>query len=459
MFTKLIGDKAFYKRVFALAIPIMVQNGITNFVNMLDNIMVGRLSSAEMAGVTISNQLIFVFNICIFGALAGAGIFGTQFFGKGDTKGVRFTFRFKLIICLLFTLFGIGVLYFGGDGLINMYLKGEGSAEDISAAFTHAKDYLNIMLIGFIPYALAQCFGSTLRESDQPLLPMTAGIVAVCVNLTFNYILIFGHFGAPRLGVNGAAIATVLSRYVEFFVIAIWTYLKKDRNPFIIGAFKSLYVPLSLVGNIAKKGLPLLLNEALWSMGMAFLTQCYSVRGIDVVSASSISQTFFNLFGVCFLAIGVAVGIILGQMLGAGETEEAVDTSYKLIAFSVIVSIVTGALYAVAAEFIPLFYNVNDNVRSIATALMQITALVFPLDAFAHATYFTLRSGGKSFITFIFDSGFVWLISVPTAFVLTRFTGMPILPVFAICNGLNILKCIAGFIFVKSRVWVRNIVS
>lgn len=459
MFKKLIGDRAFYKRVFALAIPIMVQNGITNFVNMLDNIMVGRLSSVEMAGVTISNQLIFVFNLCIFGALAGAGIFGTQFFGKGDTEGVRFTFRFKIIICLVLTAIGIGALFFGGGGLISLYLEGEGSATDISAAFTHAKSYLNIMLIGLLPYTLSQCFGSTLRESDQPLLPMTAGIVAVFVNLVLNYILIFGHFGAPRLGVSGAAIATVISRYAELLVIALWTVKRKDKNPFIVGAFRSLYVPLALVVQIAKKGLPLMLNEALWSTGMAFLTQCYSRRGIDVVSASSISQTFFNLFGVCFMAIGVAVGIILGQMLGAGETEEAVSTSYKLIAFSVAVSIVTGVVYAIAAEFIPLFYNVNDNVRHIATALMQITALIFPLDAFAHASYFTLRSGGKSFITFIFDSGFVWVISVPVAFILSRFTSMPILPMFAICNGLNILKCLAGYFFVKSKIWVKNIVS
>ena len=459
MFKKLIGDRQFYKKVFALAIPIMIQNGITNFVNMLDNIMVGRLSSVEMAGVTISNQLIFVFNICIFGALAGAGIFGTQFFGKKDSEGVRFTFRFKIIFALILTILGVLVLYFCGDSLINLYLKGEGSAEDISAAFKYSKDYLNIMLIGFLPFALSQCFGSTLRESDQPVIPMVAGIIAVLVNLTFNYILIFGHLGAPRLGVCGAAIATVMSRYVELIIVAVWTVIKKANNPFIIGAFRSLYVPFHLVREIFKKGLPLLLNEALWSTGMAILNQCYSQRGIDVVSATSISQTFFNLFGVCFLAIGVEVGIILGQMLGAGKTQEALDTSYKLIAFSVLVSIITGALYAIAAEFIPSFYNVSDNVRHIATALMQITALVFPLDAFAHASYFTLRSGGKSFITFIFDSGFAWLISVPSAFILTRFTSLSILPIFAICNGLNILKCVAGFLFVKSGIWVKNIVN
>lgn len=459
MFKKLIGDKAFYKKVFALAIPIMIQNGITNFVNMLDNIMVGRLSSVEMAGVTIANQLIFVFNLCIFGALAGAGIFGTQFFGKKDSDGVRFTFRFKIILALILTALGVCVLYFGGGGLINLYLKGEGSADDIANAFTYSKDYLNIMLIGFLPFALSQCFGSTLRESDQPVIPMVAGIIAVIVNLTGNYILIFGHLGAPRLGVCGAAIATVASRYVELIIVAIWTVAKKAQNPFVVGAFRSLYVPFDLVGKIIKKGLPLLLNEALWSMGMATLTQCYSERGIDVVSASSISQTFFNLFGVCFLAIGVAVGIILGQMLGAGKTEEALDASYKLIAFSVLVGIITGALYALAAAFIPSFYNVNENVRHIATVLMQISALVFPLDAFAHASYFTLRSGGKAFITFIFDSGFVWVISVPVAFILSRYTTLPILPIFAICNGLNVIKCIAGFIFVKSGIWVKNIVN
>lgn len=459
MFKKLIGNKEFYKQVLALTIPIMIQNGITNFVNMLDNVMVGRVGTLEMTGVAVSNQLIFVFNLCIFGAISGAGIFGAQFHGKGDNEGVRHTFRFKIIFCLILCLLGILIFYFGEDTLINLYLKGEGSAEDIAASLSFAKKYLHIMLIGLIPYALAQCYSSTLRETGKAVLPMTAGVIAVFVNLILNYILIFGKFGFRPLGVNGAAIATVISRFVELGIVAIWTRKNCNENLFIIGAFRSLRVPISLVKRIAAKGFPLMLNETMWAAGMACLNQCYSVRGLSVVAANNICQTFFNVFSVAFMSVGVAIGIILGQILGTGDGEKAKDYSRKLITFSVFVSVVIGIIYVFAAEFIPLIYNTEKDIMQLATRLMQISAIAMPLDAFAHASYFTLRSGGKATVTMIFDSGFMWVIAVPAAFIMSRLTSLPILPLFAISQALNFIKDILGYYLVKKGTWIKNIVS
>ncbi len=440
-------------------IPIMIQNGITNFVNMLDNVMVGRVGTLQMTGVAVTNQLIFVFNLCIFGAISGAGIFGAQFFGKGDDKGVRYTFRFKIIFCSILCVLGILIFLFGGNELIGLYLKGEGSVEDIAKSLGYARSYMLIMLIGLIPYTLAQCYSSTLRETGQSFMPMLAGVFAVAVNLSLNYVLIFGKFGAPRLGVNGAAIATVISRFAELAVVAVWTRIKADENRFIIGAFKSLYIPARLVGEISKKGFPLMLNETLWAAGMAALSQCYSVRGLNVVAANNICQTFFNVFSVAFMSVGVAIGIILGQMLGAGETDKAKDTCYKLIVFSIVISAAVSFVYIFAAEFIPLIYNTDSSVRLLATRLMQISALSMPLDAFANASYFTLRSGGKATVTFVFDSGFMWVVSVPVAFLLSRFTNIPILPLFAIVQSLYIIKDIIGFYFVRKGVWIKNIIS
>ncbi len=459
IFKKFIGDRAFYRTVFALALPIMIQNGITNFVNMLDNIMVGKVGTVQMTGVAVTNQLFFVFNLCIFGAISGAGIFGAQFFGNGDIKGVRYTFRFKILFCALLCLIGILLFVFGGNQLIGLYLKGEGSAEAVSASLKYAREYMLIMLIGIVPYALAQCYSSTLRENGQAVLPMIAGIVAVLVNLFFNYGFIFGNLGMPCLGVNGAAIATVISRFVELAIVVFWTNITKNQNMFIVGAFRSFYIPWQLVKRISVKGLPLMLNETFWAAGMAMLSQCYSVRGLDVVAANNISQTFFNVFSVAFMAVGVSIGIILGQLLGAGETEKAKETSVKLIAFSVFVSVVVSAAYVLAAEFIPQAYNTEDNVKELATRLMQITAIAMPLDAFANASYFTLRSGGKAGITFAFDSGFMWVIAVPTAFILSRFTSLPILPLYAVCQSLNFIKDILGFYFVKKGDWIRNIIA
>lgn len=459
MIKKLIGTKDFYKRVIALTMPIMVQNLITNFVNMLDNVMIGKVGTTQMMGVAISNQLILVFNLCLFGAISGAGIFGAQFFGKKDHEGVRYTFRFKLVVCFAITAIGCGLFFLLGENLINLYLQGEGNAEDAAASLKFGYDYLLIMMAGFIPYAATQCLSSTLREADKPAPPMVAGIIAVIVNLILNYILIFGHFGAPKLGVNGAAIATVISRFAELIIISGWSFAHRSEIPFIKGAFRSLYIPGSLAKQIMLKGMPLMLNETLWSSGMAMLSQCYSVKGLEVVAANNICQTFWNVFSVGFLSLGVAIGIILGQMLGAGENEKAKDSSRKLIAFSFVLSALIAVLFALFSGVIPLTYKTTPEIRSLATRLMLIAAVAMPFDAFANASYFTLRSGGKVLVTFLFDSVFVWGISVPTAFVLSRYTGLGILLLFAIVQSLNIVKCIIGYIFVKKGTWIKNIIS
>lgn len=200
MLNKFFGTKQFYKHLILLTVPIMIQNGITNFVNMLDNIMVGQVGTVQMTGVAVSNQLIFVFNLCVFGALAGAGIFGAQFYGKGDHKGLRDTFRFKLIFCVGITLLCIGIFLVFGEDLIGFYLKGEGNPKDAALSLLYAKRYLYIMLIGMVPYTVAQCYSSTLRETGQTVIPMVAGVSAVVVNLSLNYVLIFGKLGAPKLG-------------------------------------------------------------------------------------------------------------------------------------------------------------------------------------------------------------------------------------------------------------------
>lgn len=459
MLKKFIGTKDFYKRVFALMLPIMIQNGITNFVNMLDNVMVGRIGTVEMTGVAISNQLIFVFNLCLFGALSGAGIFSAQFYGNKDNEGVRNTFRFKLIFCTFLTALGAAIFIFFGKNLINLYLQGEGDVEDAAASLNFALRYIKIMMIGFLPYALSQCYSSTMREIERPVLPMVAGVSAVAVNFVLNYILIFGHFGAPKLGVDGAALATVISRFAELIIIAAFVHSHKKQAPFIVGAYKSLKVPMRLVKQIAVKGMPLMVNETFWSAGMAMLSQCYSVRSLDVVAANNIAQTFFNVFSVSFMSVGVAIGIIIGQMLGANEPEKAKESSVKLISLSVMISIAVGGLFSVCARFIPEIYNTTPEVKLLATRLMQIIAIAMPLDAFANASYFTLRSGGKVFVTLLFDSVFVWCISVPAAFIISRYTEIPMLMMFAIVQSLNFLKCILGFVFVKRGSWIKNIIA
>lgn len=458
MIKSFFGDRQFYKKVMSLALPIMVQNGITNLVNMLDNIMVGRLDIASSTGVTVVNQLIFVFNLCLFGAISGAGIFGAQFYGKGDSQGLKYAFRFKIIAALIIGGAGIGIFAAFGQPLINLYLQGDGGQVDAALALSEARDYLALMLIGLIPFAVSQSYAGTLRECDRPMLPMVSGTIAVFVNLIFNYILIYGHLGFEKMGVRGAAIATVLSRFVEMFIIVIATHKTADKTPFIKGVFKSFYIPSKLVYAITLKTLPLMANETVWSTGMAAVNRCYSLRGIEVVAACNILQTFFNVFSVAYLAVGMSIGILLGQRLGeTTERKPVLDYCKKLITFSCLVAAALGALFFVFAYIIPNAYNYPQNVKSTATALMQVCAVMLPTEAFSHACYFTLRSGGKTLITFLFDSGYVWVVNVVAAFLLVSFTDFNIVLIYFIIQFLNALRCVLGFIFVRRGSWIRNI--
>ena len=460
MFRKLSGDKAMFRHFLMIAIPIIIQNGITNFVSLLDNIMVGQVGSIQMSGVSIVNGLIFVFNLCVFGASSGAGIFTAQFFGSDDHEGIRYTFRFKIMICALLSVLGISLFLLAGTPLITLYLQGEGDAAEAAQVLQYGLDYFHVMLWGFVPFALCNAYASTLRETAQTTVPMVAGIVAVFVNLVLNYVLIFGHFGAPALGVVGAALATVISRYVELAIVVIWTHTHDKICKFIRGAYRSLYIPGNLLKKIIVKGMPLLANEALWSGGMAFLNQCYSTCGLEVVPAMNISSTIFNLASVVFIAGGNAVGIMMGQMLGASNSVEDIRSSNrKLILANVIVGGSFGILLAAVSRVFPMIYNTTDSVRQTATWLICISAVMMPVHSYLNATYFTLRSGGKTFVTFLFDSGFVWCVMIPVAFVLSRFTDIPILPLYAICQSLDFIKCFLGAFMLKKGSWIQNLTA
>lgn len=457
---KFVGDKAFYKMVLLIAVPMIIQNGITNFVGLLDNIMVGRVGTEQMSGVAIVNQLMMVFNISIFGAISGAGIFGAQFFGCQDHKGVRNTFRFKIFACLGLVLLGILIFALWGEELIMLYLHGEEQNEAaLQAALKYGKDYLRVMLIGLLPFGVEQIYSSTLRECGETMVPMKAGVAAVLINLVLNAILIFGYLGFPALGVVGAAIATVISRYIQTAIVIVWTHRNAEKLPFIQGAYKSLKIPGHLVGNILKKGVPLMLNEIMWATGMATLMQCYSVRGLDVVAGLNISSTITNLFNVVFIAMGSALSIVVGQLLGAGKLEEAKEADYRLITLTVFSCLVMGGLLVLFAPLFPMLYNTTEEVRSLATVFMRVSAVCMPLHGFMHATYFTLRSGGKTVITFLFDSAFVWCINIPVAFILSRFTGVPIVPLYLICQLVDLVKCMVGLILVKKGIWLNVLVG
>lgn len=454
---KYIGDRAFYKMTLGIALPMMLQNFITSLVSVLDNIMVGSLGTEQMSGVSIVNQLVFIYNLAIFGALSGVGIFTAQFYGKQDNDGIRHTLRFKLGISLVTVGVAIGVLLIFPDRLISLFLHDVDASADIGLTLAFAKDYLGVILWGLVPYALAQVFALTLRETGDTLHPMIASFSAVALNCFFNWVLIFGHFGAPAMGVKGAAAATVMSRFLECGLVAGYAFTHKKKFPYIRELFKSFSVPRKYFPQFTAKGFSLLVNELMWSAGMTTLSIAYSLNGISTVAAYSISSTICDIFTIAFMSLGASIGIIAGRQLGAKQYDEAFDSVRKLTAFSVAVSVCVGILLFTCGPLITRFYKTNEESISLAIYFIRVSSFALPLHAFANATYFTLRSGGKTLITSLFDSGSTWLFLVTMAFGL-YYAGLSIYWIFPLVQAVEILKVIIGYVLVKKRVWIKTIV-
>ncbi|MBQ0010316.1 MAG: MATE family efflux transporter, partial [Ruminococcus sp.] len=354
-----------------------------------------------------------------------------------------------------------GIAFFAlfDEPIISLFLQETESEGDLALTLAEGKRYLTVMLAGLLPFAFSNAYASTMRETGKTVVPMVASIVAVLTNFCFNYILIFGHFGAPALGVVGAAIATVISRFVELAVLVVWGHSHTKTYVFLAGAYRGLTVPGHLMGQIALKGLPLMFNEFFWSTAVTLRNQCYSTRGLEVVAAQNVASTIVNVFNVVFISLGSAVAIIIGNLLGAGKLEEAKDTDRKLLAFSVLSTLGMAVLLCVSSPFFPLLYKTSDAVRELATYMMIASAAIMPFCAFANAAYFTIRAGGNVIITLLFDSVFMWVIVMPAAFLLSRFTGIGIRPLYLICQATEIIKVVFGVALIRSGTWLRSLVG
>lgn len=453
----LVGDRGFYRHVTAVVLPIIVQNTLSNVVSLLDNVMVGQVGTLPMSAVAIVNQLLFVFYLCIFGSISGAGIFGAQFYGQGNMEGVRQTFRIKLVVAGVLTVGALGLLVGAGSPLVGLYIAADTTPADAEVTLGYAMGYLRVMLPGLVPFAVTQVYAGTLRESGETRLPMTASVAAMAVNFVFNCLLIFGLLGFPRLGVVGAGIATALSRYVELGIVAVAAH--RRRYPYIQGVYRNFRIPGRLAGQVLAKSAPLLINEFLWSLGQAALLQSYSVRGIQVVAAMNICNTCANIFNTVFLSLGNATAILVGQELGANELTSARRTAWRMLTLSVASCFVVGSALAACSPFIPHIYQTELEIRLLAAACIRVVAVCMPLFAFANCSYFILRSGGKTMLTFLFDSCFTWLVSVPAAFLLTHATNLDVVSIFLAVSALDLVKCVLGFVMVRRGVWVKNIVA
>ena len=446
---KFIGDKKFYRLLLAILIPIVLQQLLTQFVNLLDNIMIGVVGNNEMTGVSLANQILFVYNLCIFGSLSGASIFATQYFGARNKEGYQEAFKFKWLIgIIIFVIFTLVLIFFNEPLLKSFINSNEGDFTDPTIVLTEGKKYLLIMLVGNLFFVLKEIYASSLREMKETLFPMICGVIAIFVNLVLNYLLIYGKLGLPELGVSGAAIATVTSRVVEFVIIMIYTYVKRHKFDYLIGVFKKPLPHFKAIKRFLPKTLLLLSNEFFWSLGLTVVVSCYSLN---------IANTVCNLFITLGTSLGNATAIVIGNMLGSGNTKEAKDASYKILAFAVVAASVFTVLMIVSSFIVPNIYDTSDSIREVARVLIVIGALFLPVQAFNTCSYFILRAGGKVFLTMLFDSVYIWVVRLPLAFVLSRFTGLSIIWLYLLITSTDVLKTFLGYYLVDKGIWLRKL--
>jgi putative MATE family efflux protein len=443
-----IGDRAFYKTLFTVAAPLILQQLITTSVQLVDNVMIGKLGEEAIGAVSVVNQLYFVVILITFGALGGAGIFTAQYFGSKDYDKLKQTFRFKLLIGFMIAILSFVIFSLFGKSLVMIFTD---NPNTISLAMT----YLTYAKWSAFPWILSVAIANTFRETGitKPLLIIS--LVAIFTNTFLNYILIFGNFGFPVLGVEGAAIATTASRFVEFFLML---YLLVSKGQFFKTSLKDvLLIDKKLLSSIIVMALPLLLNELFWSTGQTVFLHAYSRRGDQALAAMNITSAISQLVFVTFGAIATAVAVLVGNTLGKNELDQAKDNAKKLIATAVMVAVAAGFILFILSFFILNIYDVSDATKKIAQFNIRINALFIPVFSFNVTLYFTLRAGGDTKSTFLMDAGYMWILPVPTALLLSYLTALPVTLMFLLVQMLDIPKMVIGLSRYRKEHWVRNL--
>ncbi|MFP4177617.1 MAG: MATE family efflux transporter [Acholeplasmataceae bacterium] len=448
MLKELIGDRQFYSKLLTVTLPLVVQQLITSSVQLVDNVMVGRLGESSIASVSVVNQLFFVVILITFGIMGGAGIYSAQYFGSKDYAKLRQTFRFKLLAAVLVGMLSLVLFTLFGPALIAVFT-------DQKATASGGMDYLRIVRFSILPWVLSVAIANTFRETGitRPLLYIS--IAAILINTSLNFLLIFGWFGFPALGIIGAAIATLIARVLELLLSLI--LLIRKGSAFSTRIRDLFKVKRSVLSRILLMALPLTLNEGLWSLGQTTFLHAYSTRGDSALAAINITNAMSQIVFITFGAIATGVAVLVGNTLGEGALEEARANAKKLIAVSVAFAVLMGSLLFLLSFFVIDLYDVTDFTKRTAAFNIRINALFIPVYSFNMALYFILRSGGDMRSTLMMDSGYVWIVMVPVALVLAYRTALPVTTMFLIVQSLDVPKLFFALDRYRKGYWIRNL--
>ncbi|MDN5351174.1 MAG: hypothetical protein PWQ12_90 [Clostridiales bacterium] len=443
-------NKIFYTQLLTLMMPIVIQNFISSSLNLVDNIMIGTLGESQIAAVGLANQVYFLMSLVLFGTFSGASIFVAQFWGSKSLEEIKKVLGLEMIFgVLLSTLFFIGSYFFTEQ--IFSILSPDPLVISIGSI------YLKRVSLSFIPTAISFAFGFSTRSVGKATLPMYTSAVSLLVNTVLNYILIFGHFGFPAYGVLGAATGTLIARFVEciFMIVGIYRTIPE----LAIQAHHIFKPSLSLLKRVLKKAIPVILNETFWSLGMIAYTIVYAKIGTNAAASVMITNTVNNLFFVISIGLGNATAILLGNTLGAGEIDRAVEYNQKLIALGLISGAVVGVvIFVLSSSIINAFYTLSPEAYLLTVNTFHVLAFYMPFKFYNTITIVgTLRSGGDTLFSMILELSCVWGIGVPMAVIGGLVWHLPVYFVVGLVSLEELTKALVGIPRIRSRKWAQNL--
>ena len=447
---KYIGSKEFYLTTISIALPIMAQQFVTSFVNLIDNIMIGTVGSLALTAVTVSNRVYLLFNSTLFGLCGAAGIFIAQHYGAKNHKNTQKILNINLVMGLIVSCIFVLALTCFPDSILHIFT-------DNPDVIEVGLSYLKYAVYAYIPYSISLAVMMALRAVGINKIQLVIGMMSVAINTILNYTLIFGHFGFPALGLQGAAIATSIARVAEMLVYILVLY--RHKHYFKLDIQGIFHLDIKMISTMIKKAIPLTLNEVLFSLATSIIFIAYSRCDETLIPAISVVDTVMQIAFIIFSGLSSAVSILIGNKLGANLLEEARDNANKLIFFGVIVGICITCIVFILAPFLATFYNVEDFIKEAIVILLRVKACLLPIYVYDVCIFFILRAGGDTLSTLIMDSGVLWCLNVTVSTVLSLCFDIPLIYLYAFVESLDILKLFIATYFYRKEKWLKNITA
>lgn len=445
-------NKRFFSILLSLCIPIIIQNLISSSVNVIDTIMISSLGEVSIASVGVANQFFFIFNMCLAGVLGGSGLFISQFFGKEDIINIKKVTALSILLGLIMSLPFLIIAFVSPKSIIHIFSH---DTEVVSQCI----DYFKIVVISYPLTAISMGFGVCSRSIKNPNIGMKCSAIAIFINIILNYVLIFGKLGFPKMGVEGAALATLIARLIEAIIMIWYVYFyKKDYLlRFNINHFK-LFEKDFLI-TYSSKSFPIFLNESFWAIATVCYSVAYAMAGTSAIAASQIATTTSNFFVMTAMCIAMGSSIMLGNELGSDHIERALDYSKKLAVIVTLTGLLMGILLVISIPILLVIFSVSKSLEPDITKIFIIMAIVMALRAFnTFIIIGVLRSGGDTKMALIIEMGSMWLGSVPLTFLAAKL-GAPIYLLVRCTSVEEIIKFIFGVPRAISKKWAVNIVK